>query len=68
MSKQNNNKKRLRQVSVNNAFGGILPLLLLPSWALAIAYRLPIVCISIAIARAMGPGPGPVDRQAIGKQ
>ena len=32
----------------------ILPLLLIPSWALAIAYRLPIACLSIAYRH--GPG------------
>ena len=36
----------------------ILPLLLIPSWALAIAYRLPIACLSIAYRH--GPGPGPM--------
>ena len=43
----------------------ILPLLLIPSWALAIAQRLPVDCPLMHICLAImdvGPGPGPKER------
>ena len=45
----------------------ILPLLLIPSWALAIAYRLPIDCLLLAlsIGDRYGPDPAHIDRQSI---